>query len=420
LTDQVLLGLSIGLQVTLGILFGHVYDQRINMATGYLVGTGQNPYVPQVLTGVFHNSFFQGMTSIGYPPPWLLMLGLIYRSVYVAIPNLYIYNLAIKIPIIAANISLAYLVAAILKDLQAEHAIARQAWLFILFNPLILYTTAAWGQFDSIVALLVLICLVLLDAGKPDLSAIMLALSLSFKPTALAVVPVVIVYSIGKSPMRAIRYLIIILFGLFVFCVAPFIVFGWDATPIWNNWNAHFTVGGGISVLSFYELIKNTYVLPGSWWLIGLIWIPALGIAMVGLRYGVTGLRDLLRKSVAFILVLFLTRTWLSEPNIVLLLPLLVILVSLGEIQPLALTVIWVVPLVFTIFNTSPAQLLFLRFPEMMEKILVWSDEFRSLRLLIRTVLVIPWQIAGWWIVFTCLRHKQSASQRFQSDARLT
>ena len=417
--DRALLVLSIGLQVLLGILFGHVYDQRIYMATGYLVGTGQNPYIPQDLTAIFHNSFFQGMTSIGYPPAWSLVLGLIYRSFYVTIPNLYIYNLAIKIPIIAANISLAYLVLAILKDMRVEQAVARQAWLFFLFNPFLLYTTAAWGQFDSIVALLVLMSLVLLDAGKPDLSAILLALSLSFKPTALAVVPVVIVYSIGKSPLKAIRYLFILMAGLFFFCVTPFIIFGWDPTPILNNWNAHFTVGGGISFLSFYELTKNTYVLPGNWWLIGLIWMPALGIAMLGMRHGVAGLRDLLRKSVAFILVLFLTRTWLSEPNIVLLLPFLVILVSLGELHPLALTIIWVVPLVFTIFNTSPAQLLFLSFPEMMEKILLWSDEFRSLRLVARTILVIPWQIAGWWIVFNCLRQKQSAAQQFQSDARL-
>jgi len=419
LHDRALLVLSIILQSVLGFLFGHIYDQRIYMATGFLVGTGQNPYVPQDLTAVFHNTFFQGMTSIGYPPPWPLILGLVYRSVYLAIPNLLIYNLAIKIPIIAANICLAYLVSAILKDMRVEQAVSRQAWLFILFNPLLLYTTAAWGQFDSIVALLVLIGLVLLDAGRPDLSAILLALSLSFKPTALPVVPVVIVYSIGKPPAKPIRYLLIFFASLLLFCITPFFIFGWDPAPIWNNWNAHFSVGGGISLLSFYELFKDTYVLPGNWWLVGLIWIPALGIAMLGLRQGVAGLRDLLRKSAALILVLFLTRTWLSEPNIVLLLPFLVILVSLGELHPLALIAIWLIPLFFTVFNTSPPQLLFPSFPEAMEKILHWSDKFRTLRLVLRTALVIPWQIAGWWIVVTCLRKKQPAGQKAHSSAQI-
>ena len=58
LQDRSFLLLSIILQCVLGLLFGHVYDQRIYMATGYLVGTGQNPYIPQDLTGVFHNSLF--------------------------------------------------------------------------------------------------------------------------------------------------------------------------------------------------------------------------------------------------------------------------------------------------------------------------------------------------------------------------
>lgn len=419
LQDRNLLLLSGFIQSVLGLLFGHIYDQRIFMATGYLVGTGQNPYLPQELTAVFHNSLFQDMTSIGYPPPWPLVLGLIYKSVYVAIPNLLVYNLAIKIPVITANICLAYLVAAILKDLGASPAKARRAWLIMLFNPLLLYATSAWGQFDSIVALFALISLVLLDAGKPDLSAILLSLSLSLKPTALPVVLVVIVYLLGKSLAKPIRYMLILLAGLLTFCVAPFFIFGWDLAPILGHWNAHFTVGGGISLLSFYELFTDKYLLPGNWWLISLIWIPALGIAMLGMRQGIDGFRELLRKSTALVLVLFLTRTWLSEPNIVLLLPFLVILVSLGETHPILLTAIWGVPLVFTIFNTSPPQLLFPSFPDAMEKILHWSDEFRSLRLLLRTLTVIPWQIAGWWIVVACMRKNPVATREIQSTVQL-
>ena len=358
------------------------------------------------------------MTSIGYPPPWPLVLGLLFRSVYLAIPNLLVYNLAIKIPIIAANICLAYLVSAILRDLRVEPAVSHKAWLLILFNPLLLYSTAAWGQFDSIVALLALSSLVLLDAERFDLSAILLALSLSFKPTALPVVPVAIVYMIGKSPAQALRYASFFIASMLVFCVTPFFLFGWDPKPILGHWNAHFTVGGGISLLSFYELLKDTYVLPGSWWLVSLIWIPALGLAMLGLRHGVSGLRDLLRKSTALILVMFLTRTWLSEPNIVLLLPFLVILVSLGELNALALVAIWLVPLVFTVLNTSPPQLLFPSFPHAMETILHWSDTYRSLRLLLRTAMVIPWQIAGWWIVVTCLRGIQPVVQQIHPNAQ--
>jgi hypothetical protein len=136
------------------------------------------------------------------------------------------------------------------------------------------------------------------------------------------------------------------------------------------------------------------------------------------LRHGIAGMRDLLRKSTALVLVMFLTRTWLSEPNIVLLLPFLVILVALGELNPLALTAMWVIPLIFTIFNTSPPQLLFPILPQAMEPILRWTDQYRFIRLLLRTLLVIPWQITGWWIVVVCLRKKQPVVPQIQPAAQ--
>jgi asparagine N-glycosylation enzyme membrane subunit Stt3 len=77
--DLLILLLSIVVQLILGLLFGHIYDMRIFMATGYLVGTGQNPYIPQNLSSIFHNLSFQGITSVGYPPPWSLVLGFLYR-----------------------------------------------------------------------------------------------------------------------------------------------------------------------------------------------------------------------------------------------------------------------------------------------------------------------------------------------------
>ncbi len=419
LKDRYLLFISIFIQLVVGLLFGHVYDQRIYLATGYLVGSGQNPYLPQDLTAIFHNNLFQGMTSIGYPPPWALVLGLIYRCTYYLFPNLLFYNLAIKIPIIAANICLAYLVAAILKDLRVAPEKTHSAWLFMLFNPFLIYATSAWGQFDSIVTLLTLASLVLLDAEKRSLSAILLALSISMKPLAFPIVLVVVVFLLGKSLGKTIRYLSVMSAGMVLFCVIPFFVFNWSLAPIFGHWNAHFTVGGGISLLSFYELWKDTYLLPDNWWLAGLIWIPALGVASLALRHGVWGFRDLIRKSAALVFVLFLTRTWLSEPNIVILIPFLVILVASGELSPLALTLVWVVPLVFTFFNTAPFQLLFPSFPEAMQNLLRWSDEFRSLRLGLRTLTVIPWQIAGWYIVVVCLRTNPASMKPEKTIAKI-
>lgn len=410
LQDRLILLLSIVLQLALGVLFGHFYDSRIFMATGYLVGTGQNPYVAQDLTSVFVNSSFQGMTSIGYPPPWPLILGLLYRSVFTTIPNFFVYNLAIKIPVITANICLAYLVADLLKNLGREAAIVRRAWIFMLLNPSVLYFTSAWGQFDSIVALLSLASLVLLHAGKPKSSALLLALAISLKPTALPIFPVALVFLLRKSPRQSLTFSVVFISSAILFCVAPFIIFGWDPAPIIRGWNAHFTVGGGMSFITFYELLKDTYLLPGQWWLLGLVWIPALGVGLAWMSRGTVGFGYLLRNSAGMIMIFFLTRTWLSEPNIILILPFVLILTSIGEIDRLALAALWILPLVFTIFNTSPPQLLFPSFPGEMTRLLKLDEDFRSVRLIIRSVLILPWEIAGWWIVYACFRKSPDLS----------
>ncbi len=402
--DYIILLSSIIIQLAVALLFGHDYDMRIFMATGHLVATGQNPYVAQDLTGVFNNSSFQGMTAVGYPPPWPLILGLLYRSVYTAIPNLLVYNLAVKIPVIVAIICLAYLVAHILKNLGAKAADIRKAWIFLLLSPFLIYFASAWGQFDPIVALLALLSLLLLDRGKVKGSAILLALAISLKPIATPILPVVLIYLLGKSHQEAIIYFAIFFFSVILFCVAPFILFGWDPTPIREGWNAHFTVGGGMSLMTFFELLKDSYQMPGLWWLLGLTWIPAMGVSIYALRGGIDGFKDLLKKSTGIILVFFLTRTWLSEPNVILILPLVLILTFTRELDGLALAAVWILPLVFTIFNASPPQLLFPSFPAAMVRILDLAENFRTARLIARIIVVIPWQIAGWWIAINCFK----------------
>jgi len=390
---------SILLQLVLGLLFGHIYDIRISMATGYLVATGHDPYIAQNLTQVFDNPAFQGMTSIGYPPPWPIILGGIYLLAYATTHNLLIYNLAIKLPIIAANLCLAYLVRDILKDQGVTLDVPRKAWIFLLFNPFLLYFTTAWGQFDSLVALLTLFSLVLICKQHIGASAIALALAIALKPTPVPVVLAVMAYLWGAPWQRLVLYSLIITLGLVTFCVLPFFIFHWDASPIFHGWNAQFSVSGGMSLTTLYELLANTYILPGFWWLLGFIWLPIVLVSALFLRRGERGLVDLIKNSLILTLIFFLTRTWLSEQNLTLILPLVLILVAVSELPRLSLTMVWVLPLIFTIFNTSPPQLLFPILPDLMAKLLRWADIYRTTRLVVRTLLVIPWQIAGWWIV---------------------
>ena len=402
--DRLLLVASIILQDLLAYFFGHAYDTRILMATGYLVGTGQNPYVAQNLSTVFHNSSFQGITTLGYPPPWALVLGLVYLFSYKILPDFLLYNLAIKLPIIAANICLAYVVKHILSKSGVQEKVSRRAWIFLLFNPFLLLTSSAWGQFDPVIALFSLLSLYILSEGGLSVPAILLALAISLKPTALPLIPVVFIYLAGKSWRNTLKYFTVFAVCMILFCVVPFILFKWDPSQIFQHWNSQFVVGGGLSFMTFLEYVKWTYQLPGQWWFLGWLWLPALAFATYFMKSGINGFEDLLKKSVASILVFFLCRAWLSETNLNLVLPLVLILVSLETLDRRALAAIWVLPLLFSFFNTSLAQLFFPSLPGLMDKALQWSLEFSTARYVLRTVVVAAWLLAGWWIVGRCYR----------------
>src|SRR3989304_5118656 len=102
---------SLLLQMPLAYFLGHYYDERVFMATGYVVNSGVNPYQPIELMNVFSHPLLTGMVpGLGYPPPWPLILGLIFRLSYNIVPDVFVYNFAIKIPTIIANVGLAYLV----------------------------------------------------------------------------------------------------------------------------------------------------------------------------------------------------------------------------------------------------------------------------------------------------------------------
>ena len=159
--------------------------------------------------------------------------------------------------------------------------------------------------------------------------------------------------------------------------------------------------------MTFLEYTKWTYQLPAQWWFLGWLWIPALGFAAYAMKSGIKGFDDLLKKSVALILVFFLCRTWLSEPNINLILPLVLILTSINQLDRFALTAVWVLPLIFSVFNMSIAQLFFPSMPGIMDMFIKFSDKFSNLRYDIRTIVVVIWITAGWWIVLQCFRSSE-------------
>jgi hypothetical protein len=402
--DGRLLLLSIVLQLALATLLGHSYDTRVFMAAGYLAGSGHNPYLPADLSALFHHALFNANGTVGYPPPWPLLLGLLYSVSHALTPSLFVYNLMIKLPVIAANIGLAYLVAAVVQNRGAAPEVARKIWIFLLFNPFLLYFGAAWGQIDPIVALLALAALVLVWARRWAVSAVVLALAVCFKPIAAPILLVVLVYLLSRSRPQALRYAALFLVCVFAFYLLPFFLLGWSL-PAGHLVNAHFAMSGSMSFMAIVRLVRGSVSLPGHWWLLGLAWIPALGAAALTLRRGVGDFDDLVRKSAALVLVFFLTRTWLAEPDVVLVLVLVLIPTSLGSLDRRAFAAIWVVPLLFTVFNASPLRLLWVAFPDPMVRWLGIAGQQYGLAMVIgRGACAAAWQITGWWVVVAFLR----------------
>ena len=391
--------LSAALQAVLALFLGHAYDMPIFAATGYLAGSGQNPYVARDLSGVFHSAGFAGLTSIGYPPAWPLLLGALYRLSYALLPDLMLYRLAIKLPVIAANIALALTALRLCVSNGAGRRQARDAFLFILFNPFLLYATAAWGQFDTAVSLFCLLALALLSGGRLFWSAIILALGISLKPIALPLLPLCVLFAGKGSARRAAGYAALAGAALALFCVAPFPLLGWSPQVILRGWNAHVSVAGGLTWLTFLELATGGYALPPALRFLGFLWLPALAAGVVLIRPAGRAFLDLLAWSLRLCLLFFLTRSWLSEPNVALVLPMAAVLAATGRLEGTSFHLLWICPLVFTLFNASLPQVLAPAWPGAMQVMSAIDERARTARLVLRCVSVIPWLAVGWSIV---------------------
>ncbi len=417
--DRRVLAASVALQLAAGLLLGHSYDTRVFLATGYLVAHGYDPYVARDLTVVFHHVGFAAGGTIGYPPPWPLALGLIERGVAALGGSLLVYGLAIKLPVIAADVGLACLVAAMLRRHGAAEA-ARRAWTFLLLNPLVLLVGAGWGEIDAIVAVLSLAALWLLARRRPGVSALLLALAVCVKPTALPLVIAALAWLVfggGAAPSeaarlrprlgRAARYGALWLGATLLLYVAPFFVFGWSRAPFTQRLNAHFVSRGGLSFMTVVRLFRDPALMEGRWWLLGLAWVPALAVAALMLRRGEGDLADLLEKGCALVLVVLLTRAWVAEPNTVEPLAFITVLTFLGALDRRTLMAAWALPFAFAVLNAAPLQLLWLSWPGLMGRLLADVGRYGQETLVARAAIVVAWQAVGWWVVWRCLRRPQ-------------
>jgi Gpi18-like mannosyltransferase len=401
--------LSISIQIPLATLLGHFYDQTIFLQTGYLVNQGLNPYQPHLVT-VFQISYLTGTSNvIGYPPPWTFLLGLIYRLTYNQLPNLFIYNFATKIPIIISNIALAFLTRRIMQQQNLPQKAIRFAWLFLLFNPFTLVTTTAWGEFDTVIALLCLIGVFLLGQGKPVHSALVLAFSFVLKPISLPLLGLPLLYCRFGNRVKIfwVTLVIGVVFGALWF--APFYLMNWAAPFSPSEVGSFFSMAGGMTLFNVIEVFSHNAVLPSDWWFMGYLWIPALLLGYFWLyRNPQKNFLSVTKTATMLLFIFFLSRSWLSEPNINLLLPLILILLGYGKIGRKTFHLFWIIPLSFLFLNYAFPQLFFLIDQNVISTLANFDLQFGTWRLLGRFGVTLLWYVLALKILFDLLSTKSS------------
>ncbi len=400
--------LSILVQLPLAVLLGHYYDERSFLDTGYLVSAGLNPYQPQLITVFSSNPYLTGINPIiGYPPLWPLLLGLIYRLSFNIAPNLFLYNFAIKVPVIASNIGLAYVTKTVMQRLGMSEKKIRAAWLFLLFNPLTLLTTTAWGEFDTLIALLCVASLYFLSKGMIGKCALLLSLSIVLKPISLPLLGLPLLFSPTKNWRKILTYLSISVVIVVTLWFLPFNLLGWMLPSSPNQLTAYFKMAGGMTLFNIVEIFQNTAILPAGLEFLGYIWIPALLIGYCFVyRNPPKSMNELVQNAVGLLLIFFLTRSWLSEPNINLILALMLIAVGFEKISSRSLHLTWIIALAFMVLNLAFSQLFFLVYPPIIPAMVAFDVQFGTARLVARFAVTVLWYIIAIKMLSAVMRKK--------------
>jgi len=396
-------------QIPLAVFLGHYYDERLFIDTGYLVSSGLNPYMPHVIT-VFSNPHLIGVNPIiGYPPLYPLLLGAIYRLTYNLLPNIFLYNFAIKIPVIASNIVLAYLTKAVMQNLGMPQKRIQFAWLFLLFNPFILITTAAWGEFDTLIALLSLASLYLLSKGKVVKSSLLLSLGIVLKPISAPLIGLPLFFSTPQNRRKNLTYLLTASVIVVVFWFLLFNLLGWSAPGSPGQVTSYFRMAGGMTLFNGFEIFQKSATIPVGYSWLGYLWLPAtlLGYYLIYRNPPKTMLK-LVESAVVLLLIFFLTRSWLSEPNLNILLPLVLILFGAGRLSLKTVHLVWVIPFTFLFLNYAIPQLFFLVYPPIMTDIGTFDLQIGIWRLIARFAVTVLWYILAIKILETILRKNKA------------
>lgn len=346
------------------------------MAGRNIVG-GVSPYLGGSVSGWMASGYGSEVQGIGETPLWALYLGLCY---FLSAGQPFIFNLLSKMPIVAANVSLAYF------------AFAKRArgWRFYLFNIYLLVTTVTWGKPDNLATLLAVLALVATDSTSS--SAILLSISFMIKPLALVILPAFYSPFKAKSSLCKMKFTIetlVLSAGIFL---APFLIFRWPIKTVTDGFTNWFNQSGALSPLSILTMETGKKQLPAGLWWVGyaVIFGTLALIAYAIMRKPQNTLQFALLSSAVF----FTMRPWNSEPNILILLTLFILLK-----RELPSRWLWVIPMMFAVANSAVQQQFYLLVPTIVAQLSAFYAPFEVYRQWLMVILSIVWVMVLWFNV---------------------
>jgi Gpi18-like mannosyltransferase len=258
---------------------GHPWDFEVWVRVGYYIAHGLNPYV--ILDPVPRLSFsgYSSMPSIGYPPTWGLICGLIYKIYeFSGYENRFIYYFLLKQPSVLGDIYLGYALYKFALRFGGKALYAIKFWIFCPFTIII---SSIWGMFDGLVISFFITSLMLLFSNKWKLSAFSLSMAILLKPIPAIYVPILTLF---EGIKKRLSFISLVAFITFILTMMPFIIYGWNVSGFLNCMFSQGTKYAGLMTFwSFLEYIQysslgDSQAFKLLLFLLSLLWIPTLSL----------------------------------------------------------------------------------------------------------------------------------------------
>lgn len=195
--------------------------------------------VAQGLSGFYHSGLF-----VDYPPGYIYILYLLgsIKSMLALDRSSEAAMLLFKLPAIAADLASACLIYQMARK-KAGFSLSLGLALLYVFNPAVIVDSAAWGQVDSIFALVLVLSIRGISENKIERASIWFALAALIKPQAFIFMPVLLLWFVYRRAWKQIPVSAFYGFTTFILLALPF---------FWGN-------GGLSALISLYKGTLSSY-----------------------------------------------------------------------------------------------------------------------------------------------------------------